>query len=321
MTVSEGDLSEKITFVRKSDANPAKPGEAAPAKERKDPGPQANPLVGRWEAKDPKLAEAGIDVRHLLVFYPDGSFTYEARGGGVPGTKSPGGYRLEGEKVTVEGGATGTLRDGKLTLQGGVLLQPTTFALEAGSADDVMSEYRKLVEQKRKEDADWAARIPVGPREAGGRRRHPRRPGPRPHVRQARPDGLRQDAELLLVLHHRRIRLPPRRGPDGRFRSSVNWWFLPNGRLYTRWETYTGAELINRGPVSTFRAVGKPDLKEIWGRYRLVPVASSEPADAAIEVETDKGEKLVLQLRNGRRTLFYGERGYDQSDWFVKQLK
>ena len=78
-------------------------------------------------------------------------------------------------------------------------------------------------------------------------------------------------------------------------------------RTFHRGRRYDAAD--PRGEVVTY-----------WGRYRVEPGENGAATDR-VAVETDAGEKIRLELIDGRRNLVWGTTLYGQVDWENEALR
>jgi hypothetical protein len=88
------------------------------------------------------------------------------------------------------------------------------------------------------------------------------------------------------------------------YRNKQTFYFLPTGRFYYKTVMYYG------------QVSPEGNVKAIWGRYRFTDERGEQ-----IEMETDQGENVVVQLRFGRSNLIWGDTTYGQVDWENEALR
>lgn len=99
------------------------------------------------------------------------------------------------------------------------------------------------------------------------------------------------------------------RAEAGPLRSSMQWHFLPTGRVFVRVSHCQGTETIphHRDFWGAFY-LGQVDTQSFWGRYHI-------EEDERVVIELDTGEKRTLQLEKGRRSLVSDKAAYLNVDW------
>ncbi|HEX8847719.1 MAG TPA: hypothetical protein VF791_23970 [Pyrinomonadaceae bacterium] len=91
-------------------------------------------------------------------------------------------------------------------------------------------------------------------------------------------------------------------GYGGEFRNQQSFYFLPTGRYFYKSVRYEG-QTTPEGQVAVN-----------WGSYRFT-------GNEEIEVESDEGERISMQLKLGRRNLIWGNTTFGEVDWEREALR
>jgi hypothetical protein len=203
-----------------------------------------------------------------------------------------------------------------LTLFGG-LGAPRTFKVNLGQVDAAIEASRVADAEEAAVDAQWLARVPLGPRDPDWVHvptgTIPDDPNPA-HVF----DGASVFAQFQF---YRRL-IP---GfvyfyEWGTVRSvpvvnTREFYFFPNGRTLVRFTNYR-AGMWYPNTVA--------DVSDSWGAYRIEPKPTQDDilhrfADNVLFIETDIGELTELTLEDGRRNLFLAKDYQLLSEWAAEQ--
>jgi len=264
-------------------------------------------LVGIWVFRD-------MFQTVELWFLADGRYSATTRVGDAAVPES-GRYEVRGTKLTLAPQGAGpvtydfALAGSRLTLSGGNYAAPQTFEKVPGSEAKVAGEARRADAGKAREDAEWRARIKVAP--IGRRPAHipvgevPADPNSG-HV--FKTPTVFTEQNLYLRLTPYKLRLSDGTASD--VFNSWKWYFLPTGRVFVRSEQFRPG-----GRYDSARPRG--EVKTFWGAYRIEPGAEVDK----VYVETDQGEKVEMEFRDGRRNLYWGNEVYGHVEWEREALR
>ncbi len=270
---------------------------------------QASPerLVGIWVFRD-------MFQTVEIWFLADGRYSATIKIGDAAVPEN-GRYEVRGAKLKLapQGAEPVTydysLSGNRLTLSGGNYGAPQTFEKVPGSEVKVAGEARRADAGKAREDAEWRARIKVAP--IGRRPAHvpvgevPADPNG-DHVFKA-PTIFSQESLYLRLTPYK---LQSRDGTASDVFNSWKWYFLPTGRVFVRTEQFRPG-----GRYDPARPRG--EVKTFWGAYRIEPGAEVDK----VYVETDQGEKVEMEIRDGRRNLYWGNDVYGHVEWEREALR
>jgi hypothetical protein len=203
-----------------------------------------------------------------------------------------------------------------MTIYGG-LGPPRTYAVNPGVVDAAIAASLAADAQEEAVDAQWLARVPVGPRDPGAIQRPagdiPADPNP----------GQIFDAPTVLTNFQLYRWLIP--GfvyfyDMGTIRSvpvvhTREWYFFPTGRALVRFRNYRTSGVYPHTVV---------DISDSWGAYRVEPKPDRRDilhvyADNGLVIETDLGERSEMTLENGRRHLFWNKDYMILSEWAAER--
>lgn len=264
-------------------------------------------LVGTWVFRD--------ELRTVEVgFLPDGRYGATIK---IGDTTLPerGRYEFKGTKLTLapQGSAPITynvsLVGKRLTLSGGNYPSPMTYVKVPGSEVKILGEASRADAQKSDEDATWRARIKVAPLNRQAVQipvgEVPADPN-RGHIFR---DAMVFSGEALY------LRLTPYQlrfanGATHQVFNSWKWYFFPTGRVFVRTEQFRPGQSYNPSQP-------RGEIKTYWGAYRINVGAAVDQ----LFVETDQGEKISVELRDGRRNLYWGNDHYGHVEWEQEALR
>ena len=274
-------------------------------------------ILGLWTANLPGQSAE-------LVFRPDGEFRLTRCSNGVI-AKDYGLYSADVPARTllsdsrfVEVQTHGLDFYGDtLTIYGGTLGPPSTYTVNLGAVDAAIAASLAADADEARIDAEWLARVPVGPRDPRAVQVPtadiPADPNP----------GRIFDAPTVLTNFqlYRRLVLGFVYFNDlGVIRSvsvvnSREWYFFPTGRVLVRFRNYRAAGAYPTTAV---------DVTDSWGAYRVEPKGDQRDilhiyADNGLLVESDSDERIEMTLEDGRRTLFWNKDFQILSEWAAEQ--
>jgi hypothetical protein len=203
-----------------------------------------------------------------------------------------------------------------LTIHGGTL-PPSTYTVNLGKVDAAIAASLAADADETRIDAQWLARVPVGPRAPGAVQVPtadiPADPNP----------GRIFDAPTVLTNFQFYRRLIPGFvyfNDRGVIRSvpvvnSREWYFFPTGRVLVRFRNYR---------AGAFYPTTVADATDSWGAYRVEPKGDQRDilhiyADNGLFIESDSGERIEMTLEDGRRTLFWNKDYQLLSEWAAEQ--
>jgi len=258
-------------------------------------------LVGTWVYRDAlRTVEIG--------FLPDGRYAASIKIGEATVPEN-GRYELKGTKLTLapQGAAPVTynfsLVGNKLTLSGGNYPQPLTYIKVPGSEAKIIAEASRADASKSREDAEWRSRIKVAP--LNKQSVHvpvgevPADPN-QGHIFKG--STVFSSEALYLRLTPYQLRFA--NGSSRQVFNSWKWYFFPTGRVFVRTEEFVQGRRYDPGNP-------RGEIKTYWGAYRIEPGAEVDQ----VSVETDQGEKITMELRDGRRNLYWGNESYGHVEW------
>lgn len=271
-------------------------------------------ILGRWTANMPGLSAE-------LVFRDDGQFRLNRCAGSV--SQDYGLYTVDmpNRKVVYDSRFTMLQTLGldfygdTMTLYGGAQ-GPSTYKVNLGTVDAAIEASFAADAADALVDAQWLARIPVGPRDPNAVQvpvgNIPADPFP----------GRVFQASTVFNEYQLYRRLIPGFvyfNVNGEIRSVAitstrEWHFFPTGRVLVRFKNYTAALWPNT----------IEDVSDGWGAYRIDPKPTQADilhafADNALTIETDLGEVAEMTLEDGRRHLFWGKDYQLQWEWAAEQ--
>ncbi|MCC6233580.1 MAG: hypothetical protein IT580_13100, partial [Verrucomicrobiales bacterium] len=274
-------------------------------------------ILGRWTADLPGQSTE-------LVFRPDGEFRL-SRCAGDRVSRDYGLYRVDMEARTLVSDSRFLpvqqlgldFYGDTLTLYGGTLGAPSTYTVNLGTVDAAIEASLAADAEEALVDAQWLARLPVGPRD--------------PEVvhvpvgtipADPRPGQVFADATVLTQYQgYQRLSLGVVYFNElGTIRSvsvvnSVQWHFLPTGRVLVRFTNHR---------AGAFYPTTIAEVTENWGAYRVEPKPTERDilhryADYGLSLETDLGEAMAMTLEDGGRYLFLGKAYSTLSAWSAEQ--
>ena len=273
-------------------------------------------ILGRWTADMP-----GASVE--LVFRPDGHFRLKQCANDAQ-TKDYGIYTVDMANRTVVYDSRFTIVQtlgldfygDTVTLYGGAQ-GPSTYKVNLGTVDASIAASLGADQADAAVDAQWAARIPIAPRN--------------PNAVQVPVGDIPADPFPTRIfdtptvftgyqLYRRLIPGFVYFNVNGSIRSVAvthtrEWHFFPTGRVLVRFKNYTASPVW---PTTI------EDVTQNWGAYRVDPKPTQTDvlhvfADNGLTIETDAGEVANMTLENGRRNLFW-EKDYQlQWEWAAEQ--
>lgn len=272
-------------------------------------------ILGRWTADIPGLSAE-------LVFRDDGQFRLRRCANSL--SQDYGLYTVDMAKRTVVYDSRFTMAQtlgldfygDTLTLYGGAQ-GPSTYKVNLGTVEAAMEASHAADAAEALVDAQWLARIPIGPRDPNVVQApvgnipadpFPGRVFPAPTVF----DGYQLYRRLIPGFVYYNV--------NGSIKSVAvvntrEWHFFPTGRVLVRFKNYSAA------PVwpNTME-----DVSDGWGAYRIDPKPTQTDilhvfADNAVTIETDPGEVAEMTLEDGRRHLFWDKDYQLQWEWASEQ--
>lgn len=203
-----------------------------------------------------------------------------------------------------------------MTIYGGVL-RPSTYTVNPGSVDTAIAASLAADAAAAQVDAQWLARVPVGPRD--------------PNAVQIptgvipadpRPGVVFPDATVFthFQLYRRLIPGFVYFNELGTIKSvavvnTSEWHFFPTGRVLVRFQNYR-AGLFYPNTIA--------DISDSWGAYAIGPKPVQQDilhiyADNELFIQTDLGEESEMTLEDGRRNLFWGKDYQILSEWAAER--
>lgn len=274
-------------------------------------------VLGLWSANLPGHSAA-------LVFRPDGQFRLDrcvndalARDYGLyavdMATRT---LVLDSRFVAAQAHGLDFYGD-TLTIDGGALGPPSTYTVNLGGVDAAIAASLAADDEKARIDAQWLARVPVGPRDPDAVQRPsadiPADPNPgRIFASPTVFTGFAMYRRLVpgfVYFNHL-----------GEIRSVAvvdtrAWYFFPTGRVLVRFRnhragwTYPSTVVDTSDAWGAYRVEAKPEQRDILHWY----------ADNGLSIETDLGERAEMTLEDGRRHLFWGKDRQILSEWASEQ--
>lgn len=275
--------------------------------------PAADPpaVAGRWVSKN-----EFVTVTSVLL--PDGRYFAETKVGDTV-VPERGKWTLKGKKLTLDpqGGTAVTLT---IVMDGDTISSTspdgtTLVYTRANTAAEVAAEAKKADAAKAEEDAGWKKKFAVA-----SMTKQPK------HVAVGAVPDDKNVADVFdtpdvftsaqLYLRDGNQEFVYQSGdPPGRYKTYFHWHFLPTGRVYVDAESYAGGVEVPkalRGPLPTYYATGKSEQKK-FGKYK---VEKDE-----VVVQMDDGEKVRMELIDGRRNLVWVKAVYGNVVWELEALK
>lgn len=273
-------------------------------------------ILGLWTAHLPGYSAE-------LVFRPDGQFRLK-RCAGEALTHDYGLYQVnmatrtlvsDSRFVIVQNHGLDFYGD-TMTIYGG-LGAPNTYTVNLGQVDAAIQASLAADAVEAQIDAQWLARVPVGPRDPNAVQIPvgdiPADPNP----------GMIFEAPTVFSHYQLYRRLIPGFvyfNDLGSIKSVAvvntrEWHFFPTGRVMVRFKNYSA------GP---FYPNTVADVSDSWGAYRIGPKPEERDilhifADNTLFLESDLGEKMEMTLEDGRRNLFWGKDYMIQWEWASEQ--
>lgn len=203
-----------------------------------------------------------------------------------------------------------------LTIFGG-LSAPSTYKVNLGSVDNDIAASHAADAAEAVVDAQWLARVPIGPRDPGAVQVPgggiPADPNP----------GLIFSSPTVFNNYQLYRRLIPGfvYWNDGTtIRSAAvthtrEWHFFATGRVIARFRNYF---------AGAFWPTTYALTNDSWGAYRIEPKPTAQDilhafADNSLFIQTDLGEQAEMTLEDGRRHLFWGKDYMLQYEWAAEQ--
>jgi hypothetical protein len=195
--------------------------------------------------------------------------------------------------------------------------RPSTYTVNLGTVDADIQESFGADAAEAQIDAQWLARVPVGPRD--------------PNAVQTPGGGIPADPFPTRVFENptvfKNYQLYRRLIPGLVFFNhlgnnvSVNvvntreWHFFPTGRVLVRFTNH-------RAGASYPTTV--PDVSDSWGAYTVEPKPEQRDilhlyADNSVFIDMDIGEQMEMTLEDGRRNLFWGKDYMILSEWATER--
>ena len=207
--------------------------------------------------------------------------------------------------------------DDTLTMYGGTLGPPSTYTVNLGVAEASMKASLAADEEKEKIDAEWLARVPIGPRKPDavhvpiGDIPPDPLPGkifPDPTVFTAGRLYRWLIAGFVYFMELGTIRSVP-------VVNTREWYFFPTGRALIRFKNYR---------AGAFYPSTVADVSNSWGAYRIDPKPAERDvlhryADNGVFIATDLGEEIAMTLEDGRRNLFWSKDYQILSEWAAER--
>lgn len=273
-------------------------------------------ILGRWTAP---LGGSSAD----LVFRPDGQFRLDRCSGDVK-SQDYGLYSVNMQSRTMVHDSRFTpvqtlgldFYGDTLTLYGSPA-GPSSYAVNLGTVDAAIAASLEADGNEALVDAQWAARVPVGPRDpnavyvpTGDLPADPR------------PEHVFEDVTVLseYKLYRRLIPGFVYFNVLGTIKSVAvvhtrEWHFFPTGRVLVRFKNHRAGIVY---PMT------ETDVTENWGAYRIDPKPTQTDilhvfADNGVFIETDLGEQASMTLEDGRRHLFWEKDYQILSEWASEQ--
>jgi hypothetical protein len=273
-------------------------------------------ILGVWTANMP-----GQYVE--LVFRPDGQFRLDRCQSDVE-SQDHGLYGVDtvGRTLVYDSRFVAVQRQGldfygdTLTIFGG-LGDPSTYKVNLGNADTAIGASLAADAAEAQIDAQWLARVPVGPRDPNAVQipigNIPADPNP----------GSIFTSPTVLAnyqLYRRLILGFVYFNVLGEIKSVAvthtrEWHFFPTGRVLVRFRNQR-AGVVYPNTVE--------DISDSWGAYRVEAKPSQLDilhlyADNVVFTESDLGEQAELTLEDGRRNLFWGKDYQILSEWAAER--
>lgn len=204
-----------------------------------------------------------------------------------------------------------------LTLFGAAFGAPRTYEVHLGEVDEALAASHAADAAREEVDAQWLARVPVGPRDPNAM---PTSAGDIP----ADPFPGRVFENPTVFTQYRLYRrLIPGFvyfNVQGRIESVVvvnsrEWHFFPTGRVLVRFRNHFA------GAIYPFTV---EDVNDTWGAYKVGPRPAQRDilhlyADNDLFLDMDSGETAAMTLEDGRRHLFWGKDFQILSEWAAEQ--
>lgn len=274
-------------------------------------------ILGLWSANTP-----GQHVE--LVFRQDGEFRLSRCAGGIL-SRDYGLYSVDMSARTLASDSRFVdvqnlgldFYGNTLTIFGGSLGPPSTYAVNPGTVDAAIQASLKADADEAKIDAQWTARIAIAARDpkavqaSAGTLPVDRNPG---HV---------FDKPTVFGTFQFYRRLIPGFAyfnVNGSIKTvpvtnSREWYFFPTGRVLVRFQNYRAGAVYPSTVAET---------SDSWAAYRIEPKPAARDilhvyADNGLFLEADMGETIEMTLEDGRRNLFWGKDYQLQSEWAGEQ--
>ena len=272
-------------------------------------------ILGRWTADMP-----GISVE--LVFRNDGQFRL-TRCSNNSQTKDYGLYTVDMASRTVvydsRFSAVQTLGldfyGDTMTLYGGAQ-GPSTYKVNLGTVDAAIAASFAADAAEALVDAQWLARIPIGPRDPNAVQvpvgNIPADPFPgRVFEAPTVFNGYQLYRRLILGFVYFNVNGAIRSTPVTHTRE---WHFFPTGRVLVRFRNYSAGVWPNT----------IENVSDGWGAYHITPKPAQSDilhafADNGLIIDSDLGEVAEMTLEDGRRHLFWGKDYQLQYEWASEQ--
>lgn len=203
-----------------------------------------------------------------------------------------------------------------MTIFGG-LGAPSTYKVNLGVVDAAIAESLAEDAQEAQVDAQWLARVPIGPRDPNavhiptGNIPADPNPGqiyPSPTVFKGYHLYRRLILGFVYFNHLGSIVSVP-------VTNTREWHFFPTGRVLVRFRNYSAGAVY----PTTIETVS-----DSWGAYRIDPKPQLNDilhiyADNVVFIETDLGETAEMTLEDGRRNLFWGKDYQILAEWATER--
>ncbi len=285
----------------------------------RDPGSmkgERGSILGLWTAPLPGQSAE-------LVFRPDGEFRLTRCTGGVV-SHDYGIYAADvpsralvsdSRFVAVQTHGLDFYGD-TLTIFGG-LGPPRSYTVNLGAVDAAVEASHAADAAEAQVDAEWLARVPVGPRDPNAVQMPTADVPADPN-----PTRIFDGAAVLTSFQLYRYFIAGfvYFNEQGTIRSvpvtnSREFYFFPTGRALVRFRNH---RVGGRYPITAV------DISDSWGAYRVEPRGEERDilhryADNVVVLESDSGDRAEMTLEDGRRHLFWGKDYQILSPWAAEQ--
>lgn len=203
-----------------------------------------------------------------------------------------------------------------MTIYGG-LASPSTYKVNLGTVDAAIAESLNVDAAEAQVDAQWLARVPIGPRDPNAVQT------PTGEIPADPTPGRIYPSPTVFNGYHLYRRLIPGFVYFNHLGNIVSvavthtreWHFFPTGRVLVRFRNYSAGASY----PTTIQTVS-----DSWGAYRTEPKPNLNDilhiyADNVVFIESDSGEQTELTVEDGRRNLFLVKDYQILSEWAAEQ--